>query len=134
MGECMVQTVTSFLKCLLEGQGIWVIIRLRNLGYYNLDQVGLFIGSGHSWLKVVDLKLEAGVAEECKLFIQSLNHCGVFLSTENDRLVWSLNVVDGHVTSKLAYEATMSQNLIHDNIWWYSLLWKREHSSQAEIV
>ena len=60
MGECMVQTVTSFLKCLLEGQGIWVIIRLRNLGYYNLDQVGLFIGSGHSWLKVVDLRLEAG--------------------------------------------------------------------------
>jgi hypothetical protein len=75
------------------------------------------------WTIVEDLSMQGMIKEVWDAFIHRLYAAGIFLSNQEDKLVWTWNLMDGQVNVKDAYEALMFKAVQVNIDWWKNSIW-----------
>ena len=79
---------------------------------------------GYYCLTSMDLNLEGDIDEELDKFVATLLHVGIFLSNQDDILVWNKKKGNGFVSAKLACNVIMEDGFEDSSKWWTKALWK----------
>jgi hypothetical protein len=93
----------------LSSMQIYTIAHISHSSQYNLS-------GSHDWLDASYLNMEGSLALEWRNYIMNLRRNGVVLKEVCDSLVWSWNHASDTVSTKMAYEALVSQHCSMDSV------------------